>query len=454
MTTDDRERDRAFREKRRRQIEAAIRIRAETEAELLRLLKEAQTEIQAALAAAPSDYQTWRLTELRSEVARVVGELERAASAAATGGLTKSWDAGVHLVDAPLDAAGLSVAGRLVALDTSVLVRMRAFLVDRIRNVTTEIMNRVASELGLVMIGTRSPFEAVRTVAEIVGTGGRNRAVTIVRTELGRAWSTAAQARMEQAAAAGVRLRKQWRRSGKRHPRHSHEAIDGQVRKVDEPFLLEGGVRLMFPRDPRAPAKETINCGCLSLPIVASWEVLHPRERPFTREELDTSPHRRLLEDARFDGFARWADGLFAGTLKPDGRFETVGRLDDATVAELARRKIMPATREIAVADKQLLHLRRDAKRQPLPTGLLKRLPELMAAPKAIYWDTHTRSLVYVLDTASDAEGRVPRVSVKVRDRDRRLKHQAHNWIATAGWEEAAHFAAARFVAVQGVSVG
>ncbi len=109
----------------------------------------------------------------------------------------------------------------------------------------------------------------------------RGRALTIVRTELGRAYSVAGQQRFDQAHEVLPGLQKQWRRSGKIHSRASHDRADGQVRDVDKPFDV-AGVQLRFPRDPLAPAQETINCGCTSLLFMASWEVVTPGRLPFT----------------------------------------------------------------------------------------------------------------------------------------------------------------------------
>lgn len=443
----DGERNKAFRAERRRQMAEALKIRTDTQGELLRLLKDAQTRIQAALASAPSDYQAWRLDRLKSEVARVIGELERGATTSATDGLTKSWNAGVTLVDAPIAAGGVSLAGNLAALDTQVLTQMRGFLVDRIKDVGAQLQHRIVGELGNVMMGMQTPFEAAQKVAEITGSA-QKRGVTIVRTELGRAWSQAAQLRKEQTAELLPGLQKQWRRSGKRHPRHRHEVIDGQVRPVTEPFLLENGIKLMFPRDPKGPPAETVNCGCLSLPIMKSWEVRHPKERPFTPAELAASPTRRLLEDSRYSGFERWADRLFAGTAKPDGRFETLAQIPDAALKALKdRHGVAPAGAEIGVADKQLLHMARDTKARrgaALPTSVLRNLPALMQAPKALLWDRQAKALVLVLEGAADGKGRLPRVVVKLSDRDTRLKHQAHNWAVTAGYEDAGTLASAK----------
>lgn len=170
-------------------------------------------------------------------------------------------------------------------------------MTDRISNIGVTVANRINSELGLAAIGAQTPSQAAGKIAGILETGGRTRALTIVRTELGRAFSVAGQARFEQAAEVLPGLKKQWRRSGKLHSRPDHDIADGQTQAVMDPFLV-GGERLMFPRDPAASAKQTINCGCTSLPLMESWEVRLPGGQPFSPEELAASPAKRLISSA------------------------------------------------------------------------------------------------------------------------------------------------------------
>ena len=127
--------------------------------------------------------------------------------------------------------------------------------------------------------------------------GGRGRAMTIVRTELGRAYSTATQQRFEQATSVLPGLKKQWRRSGKVHSRIAHDLADGQIRDVTEPFDV-GGVQLRYPRDPKAPPSATVNCGCSSLPYMESWDVRQPGRQPFSAQEQRLSPQKRDLAAA------------------------------------------------------------------------------------------------------------------------------------------------------------
>jgi hypothetical protein len=104
--------------------------------------------------------------------------------------------------------------------------------------------------------------------------------------------------RMAQAAAKVPGLQKQWRRSGKLHSRANHDAIDGQVVDVGQPFTLmtdRGPVKLMYPHDPAAPVGETINCGCIALPFKKSWQVVNPGAKPFSNLEKALDPRKGRL---------------------------------------------------------------------------------------------------------------------------------------------------------------
>ncbi|MGL4573980.1 MAG: hypothetical protein ACRCV9_04235, partial [Burkholderiaceae bacterium] len=111
------------------------------------------------------------------------------------------------------------------------------------------------------------------------------------RTELGRAHAASTWLRLKQAAERDPTIRKQWRRSGKLRSRHTHDFADGQQKEVLDWFLI-GGEKMMYPRDPTASAKNTINCGCVLLPAKASWQVDNPGPRPFSSQEIAAQPSR------------------------------------------------------------------------------------------------------------------------------------------------------------------
>lgn len=272
------ERERLFRLARARIVREHTGLMRGTRDDLVRLLRESERAIIALIAAQPTEYERWLLPQLQREVRRtLLEEFGEQAGARISSAAGQAWELGADLVDAPLEAAGVRIAAVVPQISTTQLRAMRAFMVDRVRDIGTVSANKITAELGLVLIGARSPSEAIGAVKQILGASSRDRATTIVRTELGRAFSHAAQERMTAAAERVPGLKKRWRRSAKLHPRLHHALADGQVREVHEPFVLKklgGDVKLMYPLDPKAPASETINCGCRSEPFIEDWDTV------------------------------------------------------------------------------------------------------------------------------------------------------------------------------------
>ncbi len=234
----------------------------------------------------------WALPRLQREIHATLDSLATTASTTAQAGWDDEWLAGQQTIDEPLHAGGISL--RAPKLSPRQLIAMREFLTDRIQDISRVAKRRINSELGLIITSIQSPGEAISNVTRLLNETSRRRALTIVRTELGRAFSAAQSARLQQAKAHVPGLMKQWRRSGKIHARIQHDAADGQIRAPDQPFDV-GGYKLMYPRDPAAPAGETINCGCDSLPYMQHWDVKNPNRQPFTIDEIARDPRRADL---------------------------------------------------------------------------------------------------------------------------------------------------------------
>lgn len=291
------ERDRAARKARTQVLRRRTRIQIDSREEVLRLLKTAQARVAAILAGTPSEFQVFLLPQLQQAIRQAMQDMSTQASANLDTNAQSMWQAGLDLVDQPLAAGGLRIAGVLPQVDTRQLQAMRAFMTDRMADVGVQLANKINTELGLVAIGAQTTGDAISKIEGLITKGGRSRAITITRDNLGRAFAVATQQRMKQAQPLLPGLKKQWRRSGKLHSRVSHDAADGQIQPVDEPFII-GGVKLMHPRDPAGPLREIINCGCESLPYMEHWNVANPQRKPFTQDELNTSAFRRGLQNA------------------------------------------------------------------------------------------------------------------------------------------------------------
>ena len=168
-----------------------------------------------------------------------------------------------------------------------------------IENILTESLNEGSS--------------VVDTAKKIADSSLRDpgyRSRRVATTELLRAHSVAQQESFMQSPAVEGKM---WRHSGwRQYARANHMAMDGQTVAKDEPFTLygaDGGVYYpMYPRDSGLPAGESINCGCISEPVV-SEEVLglSLEERQRLQEEaineLDEEFDRKLDEQNKARSF-------------------------------------------------------------------------------------------------------------------------------------------------------
>ncbi|WP_328638380.1 phage minor head protein [Streptomyces canus] len=91
---------------------------------------------------------------------------------------------------------------------------------------------------------------------------GESREELIARTESSRAWNTATLAAAQELSGPDRPLVKQWRTRGDTLVRDAHDAVDGQLRLLDEPFTV-AGVSMSAPGDPTAPPELVCNCRCV-----------------------------------------------------------------------------------------------------------------------------------------------------------------------------------------------
>lgn len=298
----DAERAKAFKQAQKEILKARTALLRDTREEVMLHLGDALEDIQVVLARAPADYLHWDVKNIQKEINLVLATYGERSAAVLSAASVRAWEIGVATVDKPLSAAGIGIAANLPAIDTRQLMAMRTFMTDRIKDVGVVGARQINSELGLVMIGAQGPSDAIGRVSDILGDPSRIRATTIVRTELGRAYAVAAQERLMQAGEHVPGLKKQWRRSGKIHSRLSHDAADGQIADKDKPFVIygkNGPVKMMHPHDPTAPASETINCGCVALPYMKSWDMGTPGRKSFSEEEIRLNPMKREMANAK-----------------------------------------------------------------------------------------------------------------------------------------------------------
>lgn len=207
--------------------------------------------------------------------------------------------------DVPRALNGFDALGQ-VRFNLAPAGAMRTFGHERLNNVEAEAISKIGQQLVLVTIGSVTPFNAIKTVQQLLGNNTPRRASTIVVTEVSRAFALASQERLVQAAPQMPGLGKQLRRSGKVRSRWSHNLMYGQVVDADKPFLDPnpgGGIKMQCPHDPKAPVERVVNCVCVALPYLKSWTVATPGAKPFSELELQLDRRKAQLDqDAKRAG--------------------------------------------------------------------------------------------------------------------------------------------------------
>jgi hypothetical protein len=221
------------------------------------------------------------LMDARAETLRKL-----AAATAAEGKATKSFDVLAILFDlgawlprwvrtlsdaerSAMEAAGLELwteeLGRdeplvMPAAEVNTAIALRE---NRLRNSGAAVWERVRRDLQKAVDDGQSNAElAAQVKASFQGIDAQ-RAMAIAQTETLVAYETARDMVFREA---GVQWT-QWVHSGLLdHARLSHQSAHEQIRPSGEPFDI-GGIPMMFPGDPDAPADEVINCRCVRIAV-------------------------------------------------------------------------------------------------------------------------------------------------------------------------------------------
>lgn len=245
--------------------------------ELIALLQKINEQITVTLSRQPGDYQRWFLPQIMSQIETILHSLQQQGTSALNLSLDKSAEAGLLQLDNALRPAGISIAGVTPVIDTTMLVNIKNFHVNRIKDITNKAAGAIELELSKVLVGAQTPFEAMQAVTDLMTDSPTYRIRAIVRTSMASVYDKSAQDRYEQASDVLPGLKKRWYQSGKRHPRLTHVLAHHQTVAIDEQFVI-GQVKMMHPHDPKAPPAEVISCGCHMRPYMENWETKQPAQ--------------------------------------------------------------------------------------------------------------------------------------------------------------------------------
>jgi hypothetical protein len=224
-----------------------------------------------------TDWQIYHLPQMKTAIERAMQEFASRYGIELNRDQSQFWNFGQAMVDDPLRTIGVMAA--IPAIDTTIFGALQNYSKHLIDSLGVDATNKIYSEFAAGLIGKKTPFDVMQAVGtnlndKSIFNSIAARAETITRQECGRILEEASQARMEKAAEVVPGLQKQWQHGTSRMPRVTHLAAEGQIRNVNEPFLV-GGEELMYPRDMNGSPGNTINCSCYTVPYHADWgEVL------------------------------------------------------------------------------------------------------------------------------------------------------------------------------------
>lgn len=266
------------------------RLEAEQVRGAMRMLADLRWRLLDALAAIPPQADgtysaTVRRALLDSVQAQMVAYGQRY-STFTLEGLERAWMAGAQAMPEAFEAAGLE-SFFTPDLSRAQIDVASQFTTDLIRNLTTQIRERITREITLAVLGGKPAFQVMQEIARVLRTvPGREgmgtfayQAERIVRTEMNRAYSLANEARQQQVAATVPDMRKYWVDAEDARVRPAHAEAGSRYRPGGDPGPIPvkdafsvGGERMRYPHDPLASAKNTIFCRCRVVLFHPEWD--------------------------------------------------------------------------------------------------------------------------------------------------------------------------------------
>lgn len=265
---------------------AAKALTPEARQRIDKLLREANREILADVARSePGTYNAARLNALKAQVERVMEEFGRQAAAQVADLEQSAFDKAGHGVNATV-AAGTGGLAVHPVLDQAALQVVQGYTADLITGLSRDMSAKINAAIQRGFLGQAKLQDLVAQIGGALE-GGKfsglfsqagERALSIATNEIMRVQSLASVARINALKEQHPHLMKMWKHVPvARVPRISHLKADGQLRKPDEPFQVEGE-ELQYPRDPSGSAENTINCHCLVIPHISD-EHLKPSDQ-------------------------------------------------------------------------------------------------------------------------------------------------------------------------------
>lgn len=254
-----------------------------------KLLEQLRIEVNVEIAQGGSEFNLSVLRNLIRAIEFRIDSFERELKALLTNSMDAAGDLGKQMVN----EAVIEIGGRpLVGISSQMAIVAAEYSLAYVSGLSIGAKDKIVQILRRAALGGLTPYQAIELVGKSLDSPGAfsslwARAETIVRTETLRMASIATQARMlenrGEIAKTGYVLKKEWVSAHDKRVRVTHSLVDGQIREVDQDFdvpiglvgLIAGDTEpLMYPRDPKGSIANTINCRCVSAPVVEKAEAI------------------------------------------------------------------------------------------------------------------------------------------------------------------------------------
>lgn len=134
------------------------------------------------------------------------------------------------------------------------------------RRVQTALVKGIAEGASIPDIG--------RKLTEDLATDNAVKMNMFARTSMTAAQNAGRMERLRETEDMGIDVRKQWLAAHDSRTRDTHAALDGQTRRIDEPFQIDG-MKIDYPGDPLAPPELVYNCRCTMIYVYPGLKSSH-----------------------------------------------------------------------------------------------------------------------------------------------------------------------------------
>lgn len=245
-----------------------------------RILQATRSDLLAATAVlAPESFRAAQLAAVLDAIDRVLDPRRAESLRVGAADTRTAWSLGRAQADSTVTVPPVPV----VSIAADLLQAVIDVTEDQLREVWRELGGTLKASVRRVALGAQKPDEAIDLVARHLRTAKTfgtvaTRAEVIVRTEVNRTYSIAADARFRElnASVFDGALRKAWLATSDPRTRPSHRAAGATYTRanaipIEDPFIV-GGATLRYPLDPLAPAQEVVQCRCRMIAIPPSLD--------------------------------------------------------------------------------------------------------------------------------------------------------------------------------------